>query len=254
MKRIKKPKPIIRYGEPLERSEELNELVTTKGLEIGNNNLVRLTKGNSKIIETALKEDDGYFDFSRIVFEYLTIKEGKNRFPYESKSAWIKLIRMIDLVNYTQVWRFRRGSIESIVSFITDPQNKFVSRLKAGDIKLVDEMTKKIAIEQNADIKSLPSKICKYVSEYSNPECGDKYFINDYYIRSMLPYYLDYYKVDYRHIELDKKSVRESLSYEELFNLMDALLNKVNEQEKERLTKNELDHIIWYCYKSYSRK
>jgi len=38
------------------------------------------------------------------------------------------------------------------------------------------------------------------------------------------------------------------------YNLLNALLEKVNENEQEPLTKNELDHIIWYCYKSYSRE
>ncbi len=84
---------------------------------------------------------------------------------------------------------------------------------------------------------------------------GDNYFINDYYIRSMLPYYLEKHKVNYSSVcskkDLKKMKFRESLSYEKLFNLLNLLLVEINKTQS--LTKSQLDHLIWYSYKGYSR-
>lgn len=242
----------IKYNSPLQLDDGLNLLVTDKNIEIDRtNNLVKLTKSNSKIIEKLIIDDYGYISLANMIYKQLCI-ENNGSFP-NTKSVWNALVRIIDLDNSTQVWRFHRHDFHNIIDYIIEPSNKFIDRLSCGDVSLVDEIKNSM---QPVNIKSLPSKICKYTSEYMN--FGDNYFINDYYIRSMLPFYLDYYHVDWSNIcdrnSLTMKTRREALSYQVLFKLLNALLKKINENGQETLTKSELDHIIWYCYKSYSRE
>lgn len=243
--------PKIKYGSPLQLDNALNSLATQNNIEMDSmNNLVKLTKSNSRIIENLIRNDYGYIPFANMIYNQLC-SENSGSFP-NTTYAWTALVRIIDLDNSTQVWRFHRPVFHKIIDYIVDPSNNFIYRLSQGDVLLVDEIKKSM---QSVDIKSLPSKICKYTSEYMN--FGDNYFINDYYVRSMLPFYLDYYRVDWSSICtrncLATKTDREALPYQVLYSLLNVLLEKVNENEQEKLTKNELDHIIWYCYKNYSR-
>lgn len=243
--------PKIKYGSQLQLDNVLDSLVTQNNIEMDRmNNLVKLTKSNSRIIEDLIRNDYGYIPFAYMIYNQLC-SENRGSFP-NTTYAWTALVRIIDLDNSTQVWRFHRPVFHKIIDYVVDPSNNFIDRLSRGEVSLVDEIKNSM---QSVDIKSLPSKICKYTSEYMN--FGDNYFINDYYVRNMLPFYLDYYRVDWRNIcdgnRLATKTHREALPYQVLHSLLNALLEKVNENEQEQLTKNELDHIIWYCYKNYSR-
>lgn len=46
------------------------------------------------------------------------------------------------------------------------------------------------------------------------------------------------------------KNSLNDLSYELLFEKLETL-REAAEKEGHELTRNELDHIIWYCYKSF---
>ena len=59
-------------------------------------------------------------------------------------------------------------------------------------------------------------------------------------------FYLDYYEVPHNKYNKSKELYEEK--YKDLYNMLDELKRKV---EKEGLTRREIDHIIWYCYKSY---
>lgn len=247
-----KSHPKIKYGSPLQLDSVLELLINRNGIEMDiTNKLVKLTKSNSRIVENLIRNDYGYIPFANMIYKQLC-SENNDSFP-NTAYAWSALVRIIDLDNSTQVWRFHKHDFHKIIDYIVEPTNNFIDRLSHGDVSLVEEIKDSM---KPVDIKSLPSKICKYTSEYMN--FGDNYFINDYYIRSMLPFYLDYYHVDWSNICtrncLAMKTHREALPYQVLFNLLEALLEKINENEQEPLTKSELDHIIWYCYKSYSRK
>ena len=251
-----KSKPVrIRYNNnlKLDLDNSLDTLIKNGNVKlIANTHLVELTKNNSAIIEQMIKDDYGCIPFAEMIYKQI-YSENKRSFP-DNERAWVSLVRIIDSDNNTQVWRYHRDVFYEIIKFICDKKNDFIKNLSNKNIGIVDNLVGCLS----ARIQSLPSKICKYVSEYMG--FGDNYFVDDYYIRSMLPFYLNYYKVNYTNIctkkQLASRTWREkSMRYEDLFNLMNSLLDCINanKTKQQKLTKNELDHIIWYCYKGYSR-
>ena len=165
--------------------------------------------------------------------------------------------------------RYSSDDFHKIIEYIMNSPDKFKKRLVDGDAKLVDDLRtyyfeenekrkdkSKEDYKKTRDIKSLASKICKYTSEFMG---YDNYFVNDYYVRNMLPFYLDYYMPDWHNASdserVSKKTKRDELPYETLWLWLDKLLNKVNENkpEQKKLTRSELDHIIWYGYKRYDK-
>ena len=130
-----------------------------------------------------------------------------------------------------------------MIEYISDPDNNFFERLEEGDDSLPD----KILHECDAGFKSLSSKICKYLCEYYCEK--DNYYINDSFIRAMLLFYLDYYEVE--HTEVISIGKVNSMSYKELHGWLTKLHEASNKKHQCKITKSELDHILWYCYKSF---
>ena len=129
---------------------------------------------------------------------------------------------------------------------MSNPANDFWKRLKDGDEKLPDELSSNNV--GTTAVKSLSSKICKYLSEEMYGK--DNYYINDKFIRHALLFYLDYYGVNHNKTSnyLDGKA----RSYADLYSLLAELHKERDKKHNDgKITKSELDHIIWYCYKSF---
>ena len=214
-----------------------------KGLKLDENNIVELTKENSILIENEIKNDYDYIPFAKIVYNSL----GKENIINKDKFSLIALIREIDRDNSTNVWRYRkkdRPIEENGIIRITDyiiANNTFFERLEKGDIYLIDEIIDYCGKE----VTSLSSKICKYLSEYLYEK--DNYYINDKYIRCALPFYLDKYNLTFYGKKTDLYYA--NMSYVSLFNYLESIKNKLNNG----LSRSNIDHIIWYSYKSYNK-
>ena len=65
----------------------------------------------------------------------------------------------------------------------------------------------------------------------------------------MLLFYLDYYGVE--HSELKSIEKANNLTYTELYCWLKKLHNARDNKHNDKITKSELDHILWYCYKSF---
>ena len=140
---------------------------------------------------------------------------------------------------------------------IRDKKNKFFERLSNGDPSLPDDLTS----ASGAGLKSISSKICKYLCEYIYG--FHNYFINDSYIRKALPFYLESYGFDFKSIKINDNIVIhiksssdcDNLNYRDLHYILCQLLDKANEEAKtfkDRISPDELDRIIWYAYKSFT--
>ncbi len=221
------------------------------------NYVVCPNKRNAEIIEKKIEDDESYnAHFTEKMLEYynLKLKEsgGCPRTGEEAKGPIQDIIRMIDLENSTNQWRYKekRRYLKKMVKYIVTSKYKFWNRLKDGDKKLPDDLRAYAFGKQSEDTsegkdgqggpRSLASKVCRYFSEYFLKK--DNYYINDSVVRHVLPYYQDSYETASR---IKTKTASGKLTYEELHRYLDELREKACPDLKRR----ELDHILWYCYR-----
>lgn len=237
------------------------------------NYLILINKKNSDIIEKEIEKDVGYIQFTKMIVEYHKMKNtsNPNTFPTNDKNAILAVVRMIDVENSTNVWRFNRKSLEAMVNKIIGMGKNFwrnlMSTSKGVRRELVDLLATSAKIGQSAGDEetengpqpnSLASKVCKYFAQYIKDDNKQElYFINDSFVRQALPFYYHYY------VNKDKKSYKAPKTYADLFNLLEEILNKANQKHKTEnqkyvnkrdkefnVTRGQMDHIMWYCYKN----
>ena len=212
--------------------------------------LILLSKANSKKVEKAIKKDFLYVNFVKTVCDDIMAKNG-GKFPDYDKRSIFKLVKIIDYENSTDVWIHCRKSFIKMVKYIANPKKDFWNELKRPNKMLVDDLTRfsKEAVTRknkgsikivDAEFGSLASKICKYFAQYIFKK--DFYYINDKFIRRVLPYYYWFY--------LGEKISTTNITYEKLYDYLEDIRKEVSKTSK--LTRNEIDHIMWYCYKSSS--
>ncbi len=233
----------IRYsnrGKVIEDSDDFSTFVFEHGLEV-QDKLVLLTKKNAKIIEKLVCNDDDYFPFAQKLFDYY----GFGRVQENKDKSLFAVVREIDRDNSTNVWRYRtnRDSFNNMISYITESKNNFFGRLEKGETTLPD-----LIVDQcGTGLKSLSSKVCKYLCEFAFQK--DNYYINDRIVRHILLFYLDFYRID--HSDINSVYAVDKMEYQTLYGWLSKLHKARNETYKDKITKSELDHILWYCYKSF---
>jgi hypothetical protein len=194
--------------------------------------MVALSQNNSKLVEDCIQHDPAYQSKGKGIME-ARFKDGDY-----SKEAYYSIIKRIVTENST---RTGDDDVLLFAKYCADLDNKFLERVKDGDIKLVDDICKHVEEKGGKKIKSLASKVCKYLNEWKFN--GYAYTINDSVVRAILPYYFAYYNIDG---SLWKNKDFDKLSYEEFYGVFSELRNKT------KLNNNELDHLIWYAYKNDS--
>lgn len=241
-------------GIPMKERNQQNDWFTNTicnhklGLDM-DKEVVKLTKNNSTIIESHIKNNNNYnSDLYKKMYEYHCMKNG-GKFPTknkEAKEAINDIVRMIDLENNTYLYRYNHVQFDNMINYIVVPTNDFFNKLKKGDIKLVEDLRKSSGVSNNNDgPKSLASKICVYLSElFFN---HDNYYVNDTVVRHVLPYYVEYYQI--QGLSQNTKGAYENISYKDLWTILERLRNKMKQTYGENLTRRELDHIMWYCYR-----
>lgn len=237
-------KPTIKYSNGktiIEDSDTFHALIKNHHLST-ENRIVLLTKDNAEKIGHLVQQDDDYFPFSRILFDHY----GLDKIKTDEDRALFAVARELDRDNSTNIWRYKthQESFYKMISYIKETKN-FFDRLELGDISLPDE----IVTNCGPGLKSLSSKICKYLCEFAFPE-KDHYYINDSFVRRMLLPYLDHYSV--KHPNIGSSYAVDEMTYKQLHGWLEKLHQARNEKYNDSITKTELDHILWYCYKSFS--
>ena len=195
---------------------------------------ILLTRHNSSEIEKEISKDYDYIPFAKYIYEYfIALRFHYSKFIYDD---FIAIIREIDRDNKTNVWRYgNEVKIKRVVDYMFDSKNNFFDELDKGDVDLPDKINNYVG----GGMKSLSSKICKYLSEYIFNK--DNYYINDKYIRAMSLFYYEYY-CKKSHSAFKNISDIDNLKYEELHKLLDVIRYAANPS----LLRSEFDHIIWY--------
>lgn len=217
----------IIYPNELQMTRYLQDLVE-HGIDLDNNNLVELSRNNSDIVERLIPLK--YRPNAKACFDSYCV----NGNFVMTQEAFRNVCYKINSDNSTRV---SREHVNIFVDFIMNPEKNFLSRLESGDIKLVDEMDSYVRELTGRRYKSLASKICKYLNEFLYNR--HDYYINDYFVRTMLPYYLNKYNIKHNLNNID------NLTYKQLYDW----LKKINSHCRD-LNPSELDHIMWFCYRA----
>lgn len=224
---------VRRRVKPATAEEEILITVPSNLLDLENDEflMVRINKHNSDIIEERLRKDPKYKPIGKQAF-------GKHyRNGNLSEDACFEIIDRIATENST---RSSKEVSRLLAKYICEDSNNFYVRLNNGEPKLVDDMVYFLLNNNQRKDKSLISKVCRYLNEWIYGK--DSYTINDSFIRGALPYYLAYHKVDTS--PWSGKKIEE-MSYVDFFNLFDELKKLFPD-----LSRHQLDHLIWYSYKS----
>ena len=237
--------PIIKYNNSFDYSEELRRLKDEQGLEVNDNEgkpIVLLSEENSRIIEARIKAE-----YPARAKEKFNDNCNNGQFQWDNRDGIRKVVRQIATDNST---RSPNTVIDAITDYICDPIKKFKFKVKKGEVRLVDDILQHLADNNLRRDKSLASKVCKYLNLYLGKI---DYYINDKFVRTLLPYYYEYYvkKSSIRDNELQKMATpdqRSHLKYEKLWNYLET----IKKSSKTNLNRNQIDHIIWYCYKSFN--
>ena len=193
--------------------------------------MVELNKSNSELVEACIAVDPAYQSKGKAVMEsYFDAGD------YSAK-AYYDIINRIATENST---RTSKATMECLAAYCADPANRFLASLEEGDPYLVDTLLQHLVKKGSRKDKSLASKLCRYLNEWLYNGCA--YTINDSVVRAVLPYYLAYYKIERK---LWQGKNFEELSYIEFYQIFSAVRDEVKV-----LNNHQLDHLIWYAYKS----
>ena len=192
--------------------------------------MVRLTKDNSDIVEKCIASDPAYQSKGKTIMEQFF-----NADDY-SENAYSDIINRIAIENST---RTSKEAIMCLAAYCANPDNKFLELLREGELTLVDKLLEHLVKSGHRKDKSLVSKVCRYLNEWLYGGCA--YTINDTVVRTILPYYLAYYKIDPQ--KWQGKNFAK-LSYVDFYEIFSLVRCKTN------LNNHQLDHLIWYEYKN----
>ena len=218
-----------------------------------NPDVILLNAYNSSIVEKHIVSNQSYnAEFYRKIYEYYFHYKKCPLTGSAAKDAILDIIRMIDLENSTNVWRYVENRIYIIrmVDYIVDSSTNFWNDLKNCDQNLVAKLLNFANGNKGDDEgpKSLASKVCRYLSEleYNNK---DSYYINDSVVRHVLPYYLSFFGINPKPCHKSKQDF-DNLTYDDVACYLDKIKFILKTQHSINLTKTELDHIMWYCYRN----
>lgn len=246
---------------PLSLRPIANELRLYHGLTLNlRTGLVDLTCANSAIIEPIIPMGLRSTATRRILakryppnalnlFNRIKARNGGS-FPYRTPDDVREVVRQIDKDNGTNDEKYHDSqAIDLITSFIVDSANDFEHRIdgRPGLAQaLVDEIRGLIDAAGFIDHRgkdyrprSLPSKVCKYFSEYEYGSIPNAFYIDDAVVRECLRHYMRLFF----NIRLTKETI-DSSTYTQLFDWL-SRLNTLDPG----LSKSELDHLLWFPHK-----
>ena len=247
---IKYPQKLVPISKHL-NNLKINHRVTCYN-DIFSGNLVEINSNNSKIIEYLIINgtDTSKVYVTKAQQYYINNKDINNMvksLKSYTKSEVNTLISLINEDNSTFDKALSTGrdisGIEFFTDFICKDISSFIKCLdKPNDKSIVDKMVEDYKKHGGYNAKSFASKICKYICEFELKKYN--FYIRDKIVSSLIPYYLKKYCFPKPIPNFD---TIESLSYVDFYSLLDY----INSASKSSLNKSEIDHIIWYSYKSW---
>lgn len=200
-----------------------------------------------------------------------TEKTGKKGCPLDLETVIKGAVCAIDRENSTHLTAHRsKNKIgrSNVSEIIYEEMNKGLEKFKnklleKDDFSLIALITVPKEEDKENYHYSFATKFCKYLSLGFGE---DKYYIYDNIIISNIDYYIGEYnlnkdeyniksikfeKKDYIKDDNEDKRIKISEQYKKLWNCLEEIRKEAKERDgdKQLITRNELDHIIWYSNK-----
>lgn len=251
-------------------SQEL-ELAKTKMIEeisFQGKTLAKLTRDNVAIVEAMIRNDSAYIHSTNINAkpEYNTKNEikygGSSAFwmtqlkkylfkePTEKAYSYKEIIKgavnAVDRENSTHINADNHGREEIAERICNFEQRELFKCLEKPDyenMKLFNEIARVTSAPKGARSNpSFASKFCHYACFYvfEGTEYQDNYSIYDNIMKTVLPWYLAYYKIEQSFSLDDYKDYRTAV-------------DKVREASGIDISRNGFDHLLWYYHKGRLR-
>lgn len=220
--------------------------------------LAKLTEDNVAIVEAMIRNDSAYIKSSDVnasprgkyggstaywmaqLKNYLfTNKQNEDTYKIIIENA----VNAVDRENSTHINADKCGRNEISDRIIKMDKNEFLISLQDPSYKnmlLFNEIARKTSAPKNArENVSFASKFCHYACYYlfEGQDYQDNYSIYDYIVRTVLPWYLSYYKIE-RNFNLEK--------YEEYRIAVDTIRKHSSTNP---ISRNGFDHLLWYFHK-----
>ena len=242
----------------LAKSKMIEE-VTFKG-----KSLAKLTRDNVAIVEAMIRNDSAYIRSTDVKAE--PIYNRKNEMKYGGSSAYwmtllkkilldgvidisysyediiLKAVESVDRENSTHLNSDKCGRqeiSERICKFEREELIKCLKDPDYRDMKLIREISRITSAEHKGRTNlSFASKFCHYACFYlfEGTEYQDNYSIYDGIMKTVLPWYLEYYSIDQHYDLNDYKDYRKAV-------------DKIRGVCGIEISRNGFDHLLWYFHK-----
>jgi hypothetical protein len=227
--------------------------------------LAKLTENNVAIVEAMIRNDSAYIKSSDTKAEPRYKKNGdiiyggstaywmsklkkyllsNNQDQNDYKEIIKNAVNAVDRENSTHINSDKYGRSEITERILKIDKNELVQSLKEPSYKnmlLFNEIARKTSAPTKARVNiSFGSKFCHYACYYlfEGENAQDNYSIYDNIVRTVLPWYLTYYKIPLKNFNLEK--------YEEYRMAIDEIRYKSSNNP---ISRNGFDHLLWYFHK-----
>ena len=225
--------------------------------------LAKLTHDNVAIVEAMICNDSAYIRSTDINAAPAYNRKGVVKYG-GSSAYWMTLLKKIlldNVPNSTYTYEIIKGAVESVdrensTHLNADKRGRqeiskrihqfdreeFVNCLKDPDykdMKLIREISRITSAEKRARSNlSFASKFCHFACFYvfEGTEYQDNYSIYDGILKTVLPLYLGYFKLE-RNYDLSE--------YKDYRMAVDA----IREASGIEISRNGFDHLLWYYHK-----
>ena len=233
-------------------------------VRFGEHTLARLTRDNVAIVEAMIRNDSAYIHSNDVnaaptynktggikyggssaywmtkLREILLAKKADSEYSYDTiiKGA----VESVDRENSTHLNADRCGRQEITDRLLAFDPTELVRCLREPeyeDMKLIRVIARKTSAAKGARTNlSFASKFCHYASFYvfEGTEYQDNYSIYDGILKTVLPWYLAYYRIKEAFDLNDYKDYREAI-------------DSVRAASGNEISRNGFDHLLWYYHK-----
>lgn len=234
------------------------------GIVFQGNTLAKLTRDNVAIVEAMIRNDSAYIHSTDVSAAPVYNRKGEVKYG-GSSAYWMTLLKRSLLNNVSDsVYTYEqiiKGAVEAVDrensthlnadkcgrQEITEriyrfDRKEFVKCLKNpdyNDMALIREISRTTSAKERARSNlSFASKFCHYACFYvfEGTEYQDNYSIYDGILKTVLPLYLGYYKIERNYDLSDYKDYR-------------LAVDSIREASRIEISRNGFDHLLWYYHK-----